>query len=214
MARWLGRGELAPLGSDDIAELAAVLSEDHYPAGTTLFRAGQAPTRVHIVRSGAVALSRDLNSRRIVLQILRPGDVVGDVSLFLRMTEPYDAVALEDSLVLSIDSVTLHRLLEQRPGLAWRWLLSASARMAIVQTRLVELLSGDLETQIASLLVRQAEHGVVYLSQRSLAELVGGRRTSVNRVLKKLQAQKLLRVQYGQVEILDEAGLAMAAALA
>jgi CRP-like cAMP-binding protein len=62
-------------------------------------------------------------------------------------------------------------------------------------------------------MVRQAEHGVVRLRQRVLADLVGGRRTSVNRVLKRLQAQQLLRVRYGQVEILDEAGLATAAGL-
>jgi CRP-like cAMP-binding protein len=211
IARCLGRGELAPLAPDDIVDLADLLGEDHYAAGTTLFRMGQAPARVHIVRSGAVELSRELKGRRVVLMILRPGDVLGDVPLFMRMTEPFDAVALEDSVILSVDSPTLHRLLEQRPRLAWRWLLSVAARMATAQTRLVELLAGGLEAQIASVLVNQAEHGVVHLSQGVLAELVGGRRTSVNRVLKHLEAQKLLRLRYGQVDILDEAGLAMTA---
>lgn len=211
IAHWLGRGELAPLGFDDVAELAALLSEDHYPAGATIFRMGQAPIRVHIVRSGAVELSRDLKGRRAVLQILRPGDVVGDIPLLLRTPEPFDAVAYEESLILSIDSLSLHRLLEQRPRLAWRWLVSVSGRMASVQARLIELLAGGLEAQIASVLVRQAEHGVVNLRQSVLAELVGGRRSSVYRILKRFQAQQLLRVRYGQVEILDEAGLAMAA---
>jgi hypothetical protein len=39
----------------------------------------------------------------------------------------------------------------------------------------------------------------VNLSQSSLAELVGGRRTSVNRVLKSLEEQNLVRARYGQV---------------
>jgi CRP-like cAMP-binding protein len=94
---------------------------------------GEAPVRVHIIRSGAVELSRQLRGRRVVLQILRPGDVLGDIPLFVRMTEPFDAVALEDSIILSIDSVTLYRLLEKRPRLAWRWLQSVSNRMASVQ---------------------------------------------------------------------------------
>jgi CRP-like cAMP-binding protein len=74
----LGPAELAPLGPDDVRELVLLLDEEQYPAGTALFRMGQAPTRVHIIRSGAVEVSRELNGRRIVLQILRPGNVVGE----------------------------------------------------------------------------------------------------------------------------------------
>jgi CRP-like cAMP-binding protein len=213
IAQFFGRPELAPLRFDDIEELVVLLREERYPAGTAIFLMGEAPARVGILRSGAVELSRDLNGRRVVLQILRPGDAVGDVGLFLRMTAPYDGVALEDSVILTFDSVRLRRLLEQRPRLAWRWLVSVSGRLVSYQDRLTELLAGGLEAQIASVLLRRAERGLVKLSQRSLAELVGGRRTSVNRVLKHLEEQKLLRLRYAQIEILDEAGLATLAGL-
>lgn len=126
---------------------------------------------------------------------------------------PFDAIALQDSRILSIDSLTLHRLLERRPRLAWRWMLTVSTRLAETQARLVELLAGGLEAQIALVLVRQADHGVVHLRQSVLAELVGGRRPSVNRILKGLEAQRLLRLRYGQIEILDNAGLAAVAGL-
>ena len=85
--------------------------------------------------------------------------------------------------------------------------------MAMIHNRLVELLAGGLETQVASVLVRQAEHGVVNLRQGVLAELLGHRRTSINRVLKRLEAEKLVRVRYRQVEILDRGGLALVAGL-
>jgi CRP-like cAMP-binding protein len=211
ICRHLGRlvqPELAPLAPEDAAELAAELRDDEYDAGTYLFRAGQPPSRIHIVRRGAVELSCALHGRPVVLQILRPGDVVGDVPLFLRMPESFDAIALEDSRILSIDSLALHRLLTQRPQLAWRWMLSVSSRMMSAQARMVELLAGGLEAQIALVLLRRADHGFVHLRQGILAELVGGRRPSVNRVLKRLETQGLLRLHYGHVQILDEAGLA------
>ena len=213
IAQCLGRPELAPVAPEDVRELAALLREERYRVGAPVFKMGDAPTRVLIVRHGAVELSRMLNGRRVVMQIVRPGEVIGDVGLFLRKTAPYDGVALEDTLILSLDSVRFHRLLEQRPRLAWRWLISLSGRLESYQSRLMELLAGGLEAQIASVLVRRAERGVVNLSQSNLAELVGGRRTSVNRVLKRLEEQDLVRVRYGQVEILDEAGLAKAAGL-
>jgi CRP/FNR family transcriptional regulator, cAMP and macrophage regulator len=213
IAQQLGRPELAPLGPDDIQELAGLLCEEHYPTGTTVFRTGDPPTRVGIIRRGAIELSRELNGRRVVLQILRPGDAVGDIGIFLRITAPYEGVALEDTLILTIEAVRFHRLLEERPRIAMRWLNSVSSRLVSYQTRLTEVLAGGLEAQIASVLVRRADRGVVKLSQSSLAELVGGRRTSVNRVLKRLEDQNLVRIRYGQVELVDEARLALVAGL-
>lgn len=208
ISQWLTPGDLAPLGVDEIRALAELLQEEHYLAGTTVFKLGDAPTRINIVRSGAIELSRHTKGRRIVLQIHRDGDVFGDVSLFLRMRIPWDAVALEDTVIYSFESVALYRLLEQRPRLAWAWLHSVSARLAGFWFRVAELLAGGLEAQVASVLVRRAEDGVLHLSQGSLAELVGHPRTSINRVLKGLEAQGFVRVSYGQVEIVDEAGLA------
>jgi CRP-like cAMP-binding protein len=211
IARCVGRGELAPLNPDDVAELAALLSERTYPAGTVLFRYGQLPARVHIVRRGAVELSRQVGGRRVVLQVLRAGDVFGDVPLLVRMTEPFDARALEDSVVLSADSVALVRLLQRRPRLAQRWLVSLASRMAATHARLVDLLAGGLDAQVASVLTREAEQGVVRLAQSVIAKLLGARRTSVNRILKRFEARGLVRVGYGQVEVVDPAGLLMAA---
>lgn len=203
IARDLARGDLAPLGAEDIVELASRLGEHSYPAGTTLFRARSMPACVHIVRSGSVRLTREVRGRQVTLQILRPGDVIGDVPLLVRMTEPFDAIAVEDSVVLSIDSVELSHLLERRPRLAQRWLVSVAMRMAATQARLAELLAGGLEVQLASLLLREADDGSVRLSQAILAELLGARRTSVNRLLRHLESTGLVRLGYGEVEIVD-----------
>jgi CRP-like cAMP-binding protein len=211
IAQCLGRPELAPLDPDDIAELAALLHEEHYPAGHTLFRIGAAPTRVGVVRHGAIALSRDLKGRQVVFHILRSGDALGDIGVFLRMTAPYDGVALEDTLVLTIDSVEFHRLLERRPRLALRWLNSLSCRLISYQGRLAELLAGDIEAQIASVLIRRAVGGMVNLNQTRLAELIGASRSSVNRVLRQLEEENLVRLRYSHVEILDEAALGLVA---
>lgn len=207
IARCLGRGELAPLGPDDVDALATEMGETRHAGGTTVFRMGDLPDRVYIVREGSVELTRELHGRRVTLQLLHPGDVFGDIPLFARMPLPFDARALEDSVVLSVDSLTLWRVLEQRPRLAHRWMVSVALRMAEVQGRLVDLLAGGLQAQLASLLVREAERGRVHLSQQMLAALVGGRRTSVNRVLKDLEARRLVTLRYRQVEILDPAGL-------
>ncbi|HKY75472.1 MAG TPA: Crp/Fnr family transcriptional regulator [Acidimicrobiia bacterium] len=211
IGQFLGRPDLAPLDHDDIVELATLLREERYPAGTTIFRTGEAPTRVGVVRQGAIAFSRDLNGRRVVLHILRPGDALGDIGVILRMTAPHDGLALEDTLVLTVDSVEFHRLLERRPRVALRWLSLLSARLIGYQARVTELLAGGIEAQVASALIGRAVRGRVNLNQAHLAELIGGSRSSVNRVLRQLEEQNLVRLRYSQIEILDEAALRVVA---
>lgn len=211
IARFLGRGDLAPLGADDLAVLVEQLSETRYAAGAGIFHHGDAPTRVHVVRSGAVALCRTGAGRRVVFQVLRPGDAFGDVPVFVRMLAPFDAVAIEDTVVLSIDSVAFFGLLERRPALACRWLVSLALRTAGLQGRLADLRAGNLEAQVASLLVREASRDRVRLSQSLLAELLGARRTSVNRILKRLEARGLVRLGYRQVTVVDRGALAQLA---
>src|SRR5581483_7916874 len=110
IARWLSRSDLDTVDPADLSALAPLFRRAQFPAGTTIFRSGDAATRIGIVRWGAIAACRELNGRRVVLQILRSGEAVGDIGVFLRMTAPCDGVALEDTLLLTADSVAFHRL--------------------------------------------------------------------------------------------------------
>lgn len=208
LACCLGRGDRAPVSEDDIADLVAEVGEQHYAGGTFVFRQGDLAAQVHIIREGAVELSRMSRGRRVTVQVLRPGDVFGDVPLFLGEPEPFDARAAVDSTVLSMDAPTLFRLLSSRPRLMRRWMISLAGRMSGLQQRLIDVLAGGLEAQLASVLLHQADDlGRVVTSQAELAALVGAQRTSVQRVLKQLADAGLLEVGYGKIDLIDRAGL-------
>ena len=204
----LGRGRRAPLNESDVAELAAELGESRHAGGTFVFRRGDSAACVHVVRRGTMELSRVINGRRVALQILRPGDVFGDVPAFLGEPEPFDARALEDCAVLSLEATSLFALLQARPQVARRWILSLAERMSGLQHRLGDLLAGGLDAQLASILLREsADDGEVQLTQDQLAEMVGAARTSVQRVLKTLEAGGLVELGYRRIAVLDPGGL-------
>lgn len=208
LACCLGRGDRAPVSEDDVADLVAEVGEQHHAGGTFVFRQGDPAAQVHIIREGAVELSRMSRGRRVTLQVLRPGDVFGDVPLFLGEPEPFDARAVVDSTVLSMDAPTLFRLLSSRPRLMRRWMISLAGRMSGLQQRLIDVLAGGLEAQLASVLLHQADDmGRVVTSQAELAALVGAQRTSVQRVLKQLADAGLLEVGYRKIDLIDRAGL-------
>jgi CRP-like cAMP-binding protein len=208
LASCLGRGDLSPVSSEDLEELAGHLSEDRYAGGTAIYHRDALPERVHILRSGAVELTRDLGGRNAVVQLLRPGSVFGDVPLFLRTGEPTEATAVDDVVALSIDSLTLFALLGRRPMLARRWLVSVAGRMAQMQDRVSDLLAGGLDRQVGSWLCREATPDGVSVSQLTLARLLGARRTSVNQSLRRLEAAGFISTGYRRITVTDPDGLA------
>lgn len=208
IALCLSRGPRSPLGKDDVSLLAEEIGEDSYAGGTFVFRRGDPTARVHILRSGSVELTREINGRRVIVQILRAGDVFGDVPVFLGEPEIFDARAAEDCTILSLEAEALYQLLQTRPLIARRWFVSLAERMSGLQNRLIDLLAGGLEAQLASSLLRQSDDdGTVHTTQASLAAMLGVQRSSVQRVLKSLESAGLVDLQYRRIELVDRSGL-------
>jgi CRP-like cAMP-binding protein len=208
LACCLSRGPTSPLGAGDLGMLAEEMGTESVAGGMFVFREGDDSARIHVVRTGAVELSRLLGGRRITLQVLRPGDVFGDVPAFLGAPEPFDARAVEDSTLLSLEADALFELLQTRPAIARRWFVSMAERMAGLQSRLVDLLAGGLEAQLASVLLRNADGaGEVKITQKDLGAMLGVQRSSVQRVLKDLESAGLIELGYRRIIVADSGGL-------
>ncbi len=196
------------MGENDVQLLVDQVGEKAFAGGTFVFRRGDPSAKIHVLRTGSLELSREISGRQVALQILHPGDVFGDVPAFLGEPEPFDARALEDCTVLSLDAAALFNLLRTRPLLAQRWFISLAERMAGLQDRLVDLLAGGLDAQLASVLLREgAESGEVKLTQDQLAEMLGAARPSVQRVLKVLESSGAIELKYRRIILVDSAAL-------
>jgi len=75
-------------------------------------------------------------------------------------------------------------LLQTRPLVARRWFISLAERMSSVQQRLIGLLAGGLEAQLAGLLLSEVGIGeTVSIMQTRLADLTdAGRPDTIERV--------------------------------
>ena len=207
VARCVGRGQSAPLRGDDVTALASTLAVRTFQPGSVLFGGGQAPG-VWIVRDGRIELSVGSGRRRAVVQLLRPGDVDGDIQLLLDMPLPYTGRALSEVTCLFLAPSDFEQLLAVRPGIARRWLSSVAQRLAASQARILALLGGSLAVQAASLLAEEAVDGRVELPQRTLAAMLGVQRPSLNKVLKDFERAGLIRISYSTIEVTDPGRLA------
>jgi CRP-like cAMP-binding protein len=209
VARCVGRGQAAPLRPDDLTALASALEVRTFSPGAVVFGSRRAPG-VWIVRDGRIELSVGSGRRRAVVQLMRPGDVDGDIQLLLEMPLPYTGRAVSGATCLFLAREQFEELLATRPAIARRWLSSVAQRLAASQARILGLLGGSLAAQAAQagrLLAEEAVEGRVELPQRTLAAMLGVARPSLNKVLKDLERDGVIKISYSTIEVLDHARL-------
>jgi len=118
VARCVGRGRSAPLRPADVTALASTLTVRTFPPGSILFASGDQTTGVWIVRAGQIELSVGSGRRRVVVQLLRPGDVDGDIQLLLAMPLPYTGRAVPTVTCLFLARDDFEQLLATHPAIA------------------------------------------------------------------------------------------------
>lgn len=209
LARSLGRGDLAPFTDDDLRELAESIGLRTVEAGTPLLEQGKAVDFIAVIQRGDVGLYYRSGLRRVMLQRLHEGDVLGDVPYFCRTGSPFSARSLSEVDLLHLEDEVLRRLMYTRPAITQRFLYSLATRLERMQRRLLEITQRDLRGQVATLLLNETEEqpGEIHLPQSTLAELLGATRPSVNQVLKALEKEGLVRLSYRRLEVLDPDGL-------
>lgn len=210
LARCVGRGEWAPLFDEDIEELRQRLELVKFEPGGLVFSQGRAADAVWVFRSGRAELSRRDGRRRLIIQVVHPGDVDGDIGLILQMPLPYSAHAIDDVEALRLSAKDFEWLIAARPALARRWLSSVAARLMSAERRILQLAGRDLKTQLANLLLDEERDHAIALPQESLAALLGVRRPSLNKVLRDLERAGVVRLSYRRVEIADRRELVRA----
>jgi len=208
VSRCVGHAEMTPLRPADVEGLASLIQVRTLVAGEPLVRAGDEPTAVCIVRDGCLELAVLGATGRQVIQTLRPGDIDGDIQMLLGKPMPYETRANTNTTCLLIERAAFEELLATHPQLSRRWLTSVAQRLARSHSRLTSLLGQPLEVQVAQLLLEEQVDDVVNLTQTTVAALLGVRRPSVNRVLRRFARAGMVEVSYGRVQIIDADALA------
>lgn len=191
----------------------------HLEAGETLFVRGDDDAGLCCVVAGAVRLGsiNPRNGAQRLLMYLEPYHWFGEVTVIDRQPRAQDAVADLDSIVLVVPRSRLEPWLDAHPA-HWRDL----SRLACSKLRLMLAAAEDhatlpVEQQLARRLVLAVSNfgqttpahwrRRVRLPQEYLASMLGVSRQTVNKALRALEREGLLRLGYAELEIVDLAGL-------
>jgi CRP-like cAMP-binding protein len=157
-AQLLARAPLfAGLPRSLLDELARQAVEVTLGGGDVLWRAGDPPARVGVVATGRLKLRGTVSGREVILDVVIPGDVVGEVGFSLGEPHASDVVSLRRSRVLLVPAGALRAALDREP----RALAAVAFDLAQRVRRLVRLVedlsAGSVERRLAGALVGLVE---------------------------------------------------------
>jgi CRP-like cAMP-binding protein len=178
------------------------------PGGEYLYAAGAPVDTVWVIEHGLVALRTEGRSRHI-LALLRDGDLCGDVPLITAAPAACDAVALNETSVTGLSAGEFWQMIDASADLARSWMSHAAARLAAYQARVGDLQAGDIAAMVASLLLHEfGAADQTALTQQTIADLLGVRRGSINRALRRLEDRGIVSGGYGCLRLQDRDRLA------
>jgi CRP-like cAMP-binding protein len=197
--------------------LSAGAVERTFPAGSTLFRAGTAPSGIYVVLSGRVRVVRSRHGRQHVVHSEGPGGTLGEVPFFEGGVLPATAVSTERSRCLLLNGDTLRAVMREDPEVAWLFLRRLSARVRVLVERLDRVATQSIHGRLAAFLVTRAQLSAgpftLGLTQAELAEELGTVREVIVRALARLRDGGLIEFAgRGRYVITDRAALVELAA--
>ena len=180
---------------DEIDAILAFATERRVARGTMLMSKGDPGSSLMAVLAGRLRIgSTSADGKEVTLNVIGPGEIVGEIALLDGKPRSADVTAIEDTTVLVIERNRFLPFVLGNQALAERMLVVLCDRLRRTSAALEELALHDLPVRLARLLVKLAddygrpgEGGVrigLKLSQRDLSNLVASTRESVNKQLK------------------------------
>ncbi|WP_347505380.1 Crp/Fnr family transcriptional regulator [Pseudomonas anguilliseptica] len=199
------------------ALLAAAQVQQLAP-GQVLFRRGDEPCGLYAVVEGGMRIGAvSATGKEALLTLVEPPYWFGEISLFDGQPRTHDAFACGTTLLL-VPQAPLLALLAQQPQY-WRdfaLLMSQKLRLAFIALEEMSLLPAAPRLARRLLLIAEnygegEPRRVLHLPQEQLALMLAISRQTTNQILKELEAQGILRLTYGEIELLDLPRLRQAA---
>lgn len=201
-----------------IDELCANAEFRLFADGERAIIGGRPAESVAIVVEGSFLLSRSWqNGRRFLYSFLKPGQSAGVHAVFDRKPPTFDVTARGSGAVVFISGETLRVAAARHPEIAMK-VIADLCRSARADHEAIELHAmNSVRCRIAKAILWIAQgqttpiNGEIVvdsrISQEDLADIVCAARQSVNRELRRMMKEGILKQRYRTLVILDRARL-------
>lgn len=179
--------------------------------GTAICLPGDPSDQIYLLKSGIIKISTSTSEREVILALLHPGDIFGELAVVDDSPRDHVAEAYDDCAICAMNHDTVTRMIHETPEVEFQITKLIGLRLRTFRSRVEELLSKSAPARVAHALLELAErHGVsdedgvlvsLRLTQGDMAHLVGLSRETVNAILQKWCEQNLLEIDRRSVRL-------------
>ncbi|HVU92406.1 MAG TPA: cyclic nucleotide-binding domain-containing protein, partial [Jatrophihabitans sp.] len=137
------------VGADAVDALIDQMKWLDAPAGTVLFKQGDAGDFLYLVVSGSVNLTRRDGGRDRLVAVVGPGEHFGELSLLDPGPRTASARTADGTRLARLDKATLDGWMLERPEIALQMLRVVSRRLRRTRADLADLIFVDVPGRVA-----------------------------------------------------------------
>jgi CRP/FNR family transcriptional regulator, cyclic AMP receptor protein len=209
---------LRHLSREELRRLAATTTLSNHSPGEVIFQKGDpGASMLAVVRGRVKICSHSAEGKELILNIIERGGLFGEIALFDGEPRTADAIALDDTDLLSLDRSKFRPFLKENPDLALRLLAVVCKRFRETSEHLEDTLFREAPSRLARCLLRLGQAfgktidgGIlldIKLSQQQLGNYVGISRETVNKHLGEWQRDGLITVTGGVITLRNKPAL-------
>lgn len=199
---------LMGMNQHTIDHVCAMMRITRRRRGEWIYMLGDPSHSIYFLQEGRMkigALTED--GDEVLLGIVGPGEIFGDVGAIQGALRTSSAQALEDSLLCELGRQDFESLLTAHPEICLQLLKSMSSRLSRAETQVLGLVCKDISTRVREALIGLIDFDSnserttirIRITQQDLANLVGASRQKTWEALKELQNSGVLVLSYGSI---------------
>ena len=205
---------LSPLSQRDWEKVRRLFIEKRFGKDDYIFFEGDPASWLGIVLEGRVKMIKHSEAGKdVVLNLIAPGEMLGEVAAFNGEPYPATAQAMEPTVAAIIHQDDYLRLLKQYPALAMRVIEEQGRRRREAQDMIKSMAVERVERRIARILLKLAattgsssEEGIIIelpLTRQDIADMAGTTVETAIRTMSRFRKKGLVRTKRGRVTILE-----------
>jgi CRP/FNR family transcriptional regulator, cyclic AMP receptor protein len=199
-----------------IEQLGTYMTKRTVSRGAVIFSKGDPGTGLMGVLAGAVKISvASADGRDIVLNVIREGEVFGEIALLDGHPRTADATAMSDCELVIMERREFVPFLRRQPDVTLKLLEILCSRLRRTSEQVQDMTFLNLPIRLAKTLIRltadtevSAPSGKIAITQREISQIVGRSRESTNKQLRVWAKRGWVRLQWGSVTVLKPEKLA------
>jgi len=208
----------ADLDGAEVRQLGEHFDTELIEAGQRIYQFGDVADRVYVLKAGRVKVARaSSDGKEFILYYVSPGEILGELAITGQELRSGTATVVDDAFVCAIEREHFEGCMLRNPRLSLEVSRIIGERKERTERRLLDLISKDVRTRLASTLAELAhdfgERGArgvrigIPLTQTELAQLVGSTRETTSTIFNEFRRGGLVDSEGKTVWILDPEAL-------